>query len=240
MKCNEGKCWAPPIKHLMFVHHCMMLITLANPEKCIVAEQRFIGLFHRSSFGSFTYYYESICVYFSIAFFHFLCSFRELDLAYFFSVSSVVHSFANGQIVLVAVVVVMCFVGFPCVWSSYWSEFSLYLSTNKISRNVNRTHVLWIVWFLSRHDVFMLLFSFIRSCRRRHRLFAFSCVSTSPSFGLFSEDSNKRLFFLNCYHRPEGWMTIGFLYDFPKMAIFSSLPHPSISLTHLPAIIQRT
>lgn len=108
------------------MHHCMMLISLANPKKCIVVKQRFIGHF-RSVFGSFTYY-DPIWINFCFDFFEF-GSFRELlDLAisspflHWFSISSLLY------------VVCICCFGFLCVLSSCWSEFSVFVGGQNIAK----------------------------------------------------------------------------------------------------------
>lgn len=143
----------------MLVHHCMMFISWANPEKCIVYKQRFIGLFLRV-FGSFTCY-ESFWIYFCFIFF-FFGSLREYDLAISLPfLRSFVFRLHGDRFFWIYYFLLGAFLA-P-VGQNY-----LYSSKDKISRIVYRIHVLWIVWFLGRHDVFVFSFFFL-SCRRRHR-----------------------------------------------------------------------
>lgn len=98
-------------------------------------------------FGSFTYPLK--CDLFSLIFFFLVLILLLLFSSWtwvgcFFSVCS----FAWRSFFLYSLLAFLAPAGQNC----------LCMSTGKISQNVNRTHVLWIVWFLGRHDVFVLLF----------------------------------------------------------------------------------
>lgn len=140
----------------MLVHHCMMFISWANPEKCIVYKQRFIGLFLRV-FGSFTCY-ESFWIYFCFIFF-FFGSLREYDLAISLPFLRSFVFRLHGDRFFFNILFSSW-----CVFSSRWSKLSVFVEGQNIANCISYSCFMdrLVSWQTRCFRVF-LFFSFLSS-----------------------------------------------------------------------------